>query len=100
MEKSKRENLTKKDISNSIGSITGLSSSFISKFLEHTIETIIYGINKYGSLKISNFGTFTKKLKKSRIGRNPKNKQNFEIKERNIITFKAAKYLKDKINNV
>tara|TARA_B100001029_G_C15029623_1_gene436034 strand:- start:168 stop:470 length:303 start_codon:yes stop_codon:yes gene_type:complete len=99
MEKNKKENLIKKNISKSISRRFGLSSSFSSKFLDKIIFIIISGLKKNEKIKIKNFGTFTKNRKKSRIGRNPRNKETFEITERNIISFKASKYLKDKINN-
>ena len=50
--------------------------------------------------KISNFGTFILRHKKSRIGRNPKTKKEAIISERNVILFKPSKFLKNKINNV
>ena len=99
MEKNKRNNLVKKDIGKNISQKFGLSSSFSLKFLDKTINIIISGLKQNGYIKINNFGTFKKNLKKSRIGRNPKNKQIFKISERNIVSFKTSKYLKEKINN-
>jgi nucleoid DNA-binding protein len=63
------------------------------------ISIIISGLKKRENIKIKNFGTFKKNLKKSRIGRNPKNNEIFEVTERKNISFKSSKYLKDKINN-
>ena len=50
-------------------------------------------------VKISNFGTFILRYKKSRIGRNPKTKKEAIISERNVILFKPSKFLKNRINN-
>lgn len=38
-------------------------------------------------------------MKKERIGRNPKTKEEKIIKERNVITFKASKKLRNYIND-
>ncbi len=99
MEINKKENLIKKNINESISQRFGLSSSFSSKFIDKMISIMISGLKKNEKIKIKNFGTFKKNLKKSRIGRNPKNNEIFEVTERKNISFKSSKYLKDKINN-
>ena len=49
-------------------------------------------------VKISNFGTFILRHKKSRLGRNPKTLEKSIISERNVVLFKASKELKKYIN--
>ena len=49
-------------------------------------------------IKITSFGTFLKKRKNKRMGRNPKTKEEKIISARNVVTFKASKFFKDKIN--
>ena len=99
MEKNKRDNLKKKNISNSIYLKSGIPSSYASKFLDDTINILISGLKKNGALKINKFGSFKVKSKKKRIGRNPKNKQTYEINNRKIISFKISTFLKNKLNN-
>ena len=53
---------------------------------------------KYKKLKISNFGTFVIKNKKSRPGYNFKTKEKKIIKERNVVLFKPSKEFKKHIN--
>ena len=62
------------------------------------IEIIIEGLNNNGIVKIHNFGTFRLKKKSSRIGRNPKTKEEFLIEGRNVITFKVSKNILRYIN--
>ena len=50
-------------------------------------------------LKLSKFGTFSIRQKKSRIGRNPKTKEEKKISERNIVTFKPSKQFKKFVNS-
>lgn len=99
MEKIKRENLKKKDISKNISLKSGVSLSFASRFLDDAIEILISGLKINGKLKINKFGTFKTRFKKKRIGRNPKNNQPYEIDSRKTVSFKVSNFLKNKINN-
>ena len=93
-----RENTNKKIIVNNIFEKTGLPASYTSKLFNNIIEIIISNIFKDKKFKINNFGTFLLRKKKNRIGRNPKNKVNYIIAERNVVTFKPAENLKNKVN--
>ena len=50
-------------------------------------------------LKLSGFGTFSIRRKKSRIGRNPINKEPKLISSRDVVLFKPSKEFKEFINN-
>ncbi len=93
-----RDNLTKKDIINAIYMQLGFSKKISENILEDFIEIIISSISKNEKVKISNFGTFILKRKNKRLGRNPKTKESKIISERNVITFKPSKELKNYIN--
>ena len=93
-----RQNLTKKEIINSIYMQLGYSKNLIENLLEDTFDILLESLKEKGKVKISNFGTFILRHKKSRIGRNPKTKVKAIISERNVILFKPSKYLKIKIN--
>jgi|TARA_B100000929_G_scaffold259331_1_gene223046 integration host factor subunit alpha len=95
-----RQNLTKREIINSIYMQLGYSKKLIENILEDIFEILLESLKVKGKVKISNFGTFILRHKKSRIGRNPKTKKETVISERNVILFKPAKFLKNKINNV
>ena len=95
-----RQNLTKKEIVNSIYMQLGYSKKLIENILEDIFEVLLESLKNDGKVKISNFGTFILRHKKSRIGRNPKTKKEAIISERNVILFKPFKYFKKKINNV
>ena len=94
-----RNNLTKKDIINSIYMQLGYSKKISENILEDFINEITNNIYLYKKVKISNFGTFSLKRKKSRIGRNPKTKEKKIISERNVILFKPSKEIKQYINS-
>ncbi len=94
-----RNNLTKKDIINSIYMQLGYSKKVTENILDDFINEIVSSISLNNKVKISNFGTFSLKRKKSRVGRNPKTKEKKIIKERNVILFKPSIDLKKYINN-
>ena len=95
-----RQNLTKKEIINSIYMQLGFSKKLIENILEDIFEILLESLKNKGKVKISNFGTFILRHKKSRVGRNPKTKKEAIISERNVVLFKPSKFLKNKINNV
>tara|TARA_Y100000590_G_scaffold130298_1_gene148844 strand:- start:860 stop:1156 length:297 start_codon:yes stop_codon:yes gene_type:complete len=93
-----RINLTKKDIVNSIYMQIGFSKKISETLLEDLFQILLKNIIYEKKVKISNFGTFTLREKKQRLGRNPKTKENKIISERNVILFKASKEFKEYIN--
>ena len=95
-----RQNLTKKEIINSIYMQLGYSKKLIENIIEDMFDILLENLKSKGKVKISNFGTFILRHKKSRIGRNPKTKKEAIITEINVILFKPSKFLKNKINNV
>ena len=94
-----RINLTKKEIINSLYMQIGFSKRISENLLDDIINSIIENLVKHKKIKISNFGTFLVRSKKSRIGRNPKTKEQKLISERNVVLFKPSKDFKKYINN-
>ena len=93
-----RVNLTKKDIINSLYMQVGFSKKISEELLEGILSIIIENLKKNKKIKISNFGTFLLRSKKSRVGRNPKTKEKKIISERNVVLFKPSKDFKNYIN--
>jgi len=67
-----RINLTKKDLVNLVYMQLGFSKQVSENLIEDFLSTIVNNIKSEKKLKLSKFGTFTIREKKSRIGRNPK----------------------------
>ena len=59
-----RQNLTKKEIINSIYMQLGYSKKLIENILEDLFEVLLESLKQKGKVKISNFGTFTLRHKK------------------------------------
>ena len=94
-----RVNLTKKEIINAIYMQIGFSKKISENLLEDLMEIIIENLKKNKKLKISKFGTFSIRNKKSRIGRNPLTKEKKIISSRNVVLFKPSKEFKDLVNS-
>ena len=94
-----RINLTKKDLVNLIYMQLGFSKQVSESLINDFLLTIILNIKNEKKLKLSKFGTFALRQKKSRIGRNPKTKETKVISSRDVVLFKPSKEFKEFINN-
>ena len=93
-----RINLTKKDLVNSVYMQVGFSKQISVNLIEEFFSLIVDNLKTENKLKISKFGTFSIREKKSRIGRNPKTKEKKNISKRNVVLFKPSKEFKELIN--
>ena len=93
-----RINLTKKDVINSVHMQIGFSKKISENLLEDILFVIVKNLKKNKKIKISKFGTFAIRNKKSRIGRNPLTKEKKIITSRNVVLFKPSKEFKDFVN--
>jgi|TARA_B110000240_G_scaffold174371_1_gene200810 integration host factor subunit alpha len=94
-----RTNLTKKDLINAIYMQIGFSKKISENLIGDFFATIMKNLVDKKKLKLSKFGTFTIRSKKSRIGRNPKTKEQKTISNRDVVLFKASKEFKDLVNS-
>ena len=85
---------TRNDLIEAISDNVGLSLSDSSLLIEEIFEFILKELEKGVNVKISSFGTFSVRHKKSRIGRNPKTGVEAPITERNVVTFTSSNVLK------
>ena len=76
----------------------GYSKKISETLIEDFFEVIFNSLKKNNKVKIAKFGTFEVRFKKTRIGRNPKTKEQKVISARKVILFKPSKELKKKIN--
>ena len=93
-----RINLTKRDLINSVYMQIGFSKNISENLIDDFLITIIENLKKEKILKLSKFGTFTLRSKKSRVGRNPLTKEEKIISDRDVVLFKASKEFKDLVN--
>ena len=93
-----KQNISRDEIAEAMQNEFGFNRKQCLDIVNDIIDIIIEGLQNDKKVKIHNFGTFKMNNKKSRIGRNPKTKKEYNISSRNVITFKASKILLKFIN--
>ena len=93
-----KQNISRDEIAEAMKDEFGFNRKLCLDIVNDIIEIIIEGLQSDKKVKIHNFGTFKLNNKSSRIGRNPKTKQEFKISSRNVVSFKASKMLLKNIN--
>ena len=94
-----KQNISRDEIAESIKNEFGFNRKLCLDIVNDIIDIIIEGRQIDNKVKIHNFGTFKLNKKNSRVGRNPKTKEEFNISSRYVVTFKASKILLKHINN-
>ena len=94
-----KHNISRDEIADAMKSEFGFNRKLCLDIVNDIIDIIIEALENNGKVKIHNFGTFKLKKTNSRIGRNPKTKENVIIKDRNVVTFKASKKILKFIND-
>ena len=83
---------TREMLANQLSKEFGMAYSTAYKKIDNILN--IWGDKLLNSdLSIYSFGSFKINYKKSRLGRNPKTKEEFEIKSRRVVAFKKSKKL-------
>ena len=95
-----RINLTKKDLVNQVYMQIGFSKQVSESLIDEFFLLIMKYLKNEGMIKLSKFGTFSIRSKKSRIGRNPKTKEIKTISKRDVVLFKPSKEFKNLINQI
>ncbi len=76
---------------------TSISNQSAKQLLEKFIQVVVISSYKR-KVKISGFGTFLRKKTPSRIGRNPKTGEEFNIPKRSKLNLILSNKIKEKIN--
>ena len=94
-----KQNISRDEIAEAMKNEFGFNRKLSLDLIGDIIDIIIDGLKFDKIVKIHNFGTFKLNRKNSRIGRNPKTKEEYNIPSRNVITFRASKILLQHINS-
>ena len=87
--------LTKASLVKILKEKLGLPKKDCQLIIEAYFEEISYGLANGEEIKIPKLGNFSIKHKKSRPGRNPKTGESYKISDRNVVSFKSSKKLRD-----
>jgi integration host factor subunit alpha len=92
------ETVTKADIIESVYEKVGFSKKEAAEIVEMVFDTIKETLERGEKIKISGFGNFIVRDKKSRVGRNPQTGEEIEISARRVLTFRPSQVLKNALN--
>jgi integration host factor subunit alpha len=90
--------LTKAELIDSVYEKVGFSKKEAAELVELVFESMKEELCKGGAIKISGFGKFRVRNKKSRMGRNPQTGDAMVISARKVLTFTPSRILRDGIN--
>jgi integration host factor subunit alpha len=91
--------LTKVDIVEQVANKCGFSKLEASELIEQVFDLLKDALEGGQNVKISGFGNFVLRDKRSRMGRNPQTGDSMEITSRRVMSFKVSQVLKEAINS-
>ncbi|MCB2182080.1 MAG: integration host factor subunit alpha [Desulfobulbaceae bacterium] len=94
----KQSNLTRKQLAQTINEQLGISQRSAAELVDEVFSSLKQALLQEEPVKLVQFGTFTVRQKSPRMGRNPRTGETMEIARRSMISFKASKGLREKIN--
>lgn len=95
--------ITKRELVNKVCAEldNGFTQNEVLDIVQKTIDLITEALGNGDRVVLRNFGTFTLKEVKAKVGRNPKNPaKNVPIPPRTVVKFKVGKTLKEAAANV
>ena len=90
--------LTKADLAEMLFEELGLNKREAREIVEMFYVEISEALEENDNVKISGFGNFELKDKKSRPGRNPKTGEEVDISARRVVTFKPGQKLRARVD--
>lgn len=90
--------MTKADIIEAIYQKVGYSKKDAADLVELIFNLIKETLSKGEKIKISGFGNFVVRDKRSRTGRNPQTGEAIQISARRVLTFKPSQVLRADVN--
>jgi DNA-binding protein HU-beta len=92
--------MTKSDLVAALAASEGLTKVAATKIVDAVFSTITGALLADGEVHLAGFGTFAVKERAARKGHNPQTGAPVDIAAKRVVSFKAAKKLKDTANPV
>jgi integration host factor subunit alpha len=91
-------NLTRKDLAEAISNQLGYPQSSCADIVDSFLDTMKQALLDGETIKLVHFGTFAVRDKAPRRGRNPRTGESITIKQRQTVSFRPSKKLREQIN--
>lgn len=92
--------ITRADLANAVSQQVKISRAEAADLIDQILEEIAAALERGESVRISSFGAFEVRVKKERVGRNPKTGEEVPIEARRVVSFKPSDVLKRYINKL
>lgn len=90
--------LTKRDIVVELSNETGLVQHEVVELLQRLLDLIVRSLSEGKDVELRNFGVFSVRLTKERLGHNPKDPSVFmTVPSRVLVKFKCGKTMRQKV---
>jgi integration host factor subunit alpha len=89
--------MTKADIISDVFDKVGLPKQDAEELVEMILDTVKQTLKQSETVKLSGFGNFVVRKKRSRKGRNPKTGQEIEITPRSVVSFRPSMIFKEHV---
>ena len=90
--------MNRAELVENVAKATGQAKSEVTRTLSAFIHTITGALSRGDKVTLVGFGTFERRMRKARTGRNPKTGESIQIAASKSAKFKAGKTLKDSLN--
>ncbi|KQC07925.1 MAG: DNA-binding protein [Candidatus Cloacimonas sp. SDB] len=91
--------MTKADLVRNVSAETGIIRKDVALAVDAFLEAIKDSMKDGKHIEIRGFGTFKLKIRKERIGRNPKTEEKVKVPSRVVPTFKFSRAFKEEIDD-
>jgi nucleoid DNA-binding protein len=89
--------MTKKDIVIRIANESEIKQIDVKKVVQMTFDIIVDALAKGEKIELRNFGVFKTKLRKGRMGRNPRTGDQVPVESKKVAVFKPGLEMKAKV---
>ncbi|HEX9645232.1 MAG TPA: HU family DNA-binding protein [Acidimicrobiia bacterium] len=89
--------MNKSELVDAVAGATGEQKATVSRVVDATLEAITGAIKTGDKVALAGFGSFERRFRQARVGRNPQTGEEVKIAAANVPAFKAGKGLKDAV---
>jgi len=90
--------MTKADLVRVVSAETGIIRKDVALAIDAFLDSVKDSMKEGKHIEIRGFGTYKLKVRKSRIGRNPKTEKKVDVPARVVPTFKFSRAFKDEVD--
>ena len=91
--------MTKRELVTQLANKLGMTQRDVASVLETCLDEVRRRLADGRRLELRDFGVFETKTRASRVGRNPRTGERVPVPERNVVTFKPGKRMKEAVAN-